>query len=66
MKMKKRKNRYVLVVENTNERIGDAPSIVGLAELLDCHIQTIYKTRDGDNFTFGGVTYKIIDKLDLV
>ena len=61
-KMKTRKNRYTLL--KGDEVIGDSPSLNGIAELADCHLQTIYKTRDGNNFTFDGVVYTIIDKLD--
>lgn len=66
MNFTKQRNRYILLDGNTE--LGQATNLDGVAKLVGCSIAMLYKTRTSDkkHFTFGGVKYTIIDKLDLI
>ena len=59
------KNRYILM--EAHKKIGEAPSIQALAQLIGCtraHIYHSYSPINGvDTFKFKNINYQIIDKL---
>lgn len=67
MRKKERVKRYK--VTQDGEPFGEFTTIQSIADGVGCHHQLLYKSRRemGDNkFRFKGITYQIIDKLDLV
>lgn len=65
MNIKRKQKRYKVTVNE--EFYGEFTSIENIAKEVGCSLQLLYKSRNKEGvFSYGGIKYTIIDKLDLI